>query len=271
LGQASSGLVREGCEVGKYDPLRDYLTGVANSEVRMSFSDLERLVGALPPSARTHRAWWGNNTANVEARAWMSTGWRVQSVNQAAEYVVFAHDGSPLVSAPSVSGTGHVLTDLFPDSVYAQRYRVVRLLGKGERKRTYLAWDMKGRRQVALAIVTDGTDPGATQREAEILGPVHQHPGIVTLYDFEAEPGRQYMVFEYLAGGELGEHCRYLASQGVRMPLPEFFRLARQLCRALSHIHDHGIVHRDVSMSNIWLDERGEAHLGDFDTAVSKA
>jgi serine/threonine protein kinase len=155
------------------------------------------------------------------------------------------------------------------NSIFAGRYRMARLLGKGERKQTYLAWDMKASRQVAIAVIDPRASLASTRREAEILGPVHQHSGIVTLYDFELEPGGAYMVFEYLSGGELRDLCRQLKSDGATMPLPDFFRLARQLCRALSHIHDHGIVHCDLSTTNIWLDERGEAHIGDFDTAIS--
>jgi hypothetical protein len=43
--------------VGKYDPLRDYLAGKTGSEVRMTFAEVEELVGPLPDSARIHRAW----------------------------------------------------------------------------------------------------------------------------------------------------------------------------------------------------------------------
>jgi serine/threonine protein kinase len=52
------------------------------------------------------------------------------------------------------------------------------------------------------------------------------------------------------------------------VPLPQFFRWARQLCRAISQIHQYRIIHRDISPTNIWLDARGVTHLGDFDTAV---
>jgi hypothetical protein len=57
----------------------------------MTFAEVEALVGPLPASARLHRAWWANGT-NIEARAWRAAGWRVQSVNQAAEEVEFARD-----------------------------------------------------------------------------------------------------------------------------------------------------------------------------------
>jgi hypothetical protein len=44
--------------------------------------------------------------------------------------------------------------------------------------------------------------------------------------------------------------------------------MGRQLCRGLAHLHGSGLIHRDVSPANIWLDDRDVAHLGDFDSAV---
>ncbi|HET8684309.1 MAG TPA: hypothetical protein VFM54_20895, partial [Micromonosporaceae bacterium] len=75
--------------MGKYDPLRDYLARQAADEVRMTFAEVERLVGGLPDSARVHRAWWANDS-KVEALAWREAGWHVSAVNQSAEVVVFA-------------------------------------------------------------------------------------------------------------------------------------------------------------------------------------
>jgi serine/threonine protein kinase len=72
------------------------------------------------------------------------------------------------------------------------------------------------------------------------------------------------MVFEYLSGGTLAE---YLTKTG-KWSLREILRLGRQLCRGLAHLHKRGLIHRDVSPQNVWLDERHEAHLGDFDSAI---
>jgi serine/threonine protein kinase len=154
------------------------------------------------------------------------------------------------------------------NSPFAGRYRVDHLIGEGPRKQTYLAWDPKARRQVALAVMLPGADPLATQREVDMLGKVCPHPNIVTLHeaDLDAEP--PYLVFEYIPGGELRDYCRNLQSQGQHVPLRDFFRTARQLCRALGQVHGKGLIHRDVSATHIWLDERGEAHLGDFDRAM---
>jgi hypothetical protein len=96
---------------GKYGPLREYLSGTAGTRVRMTFAAVEDLVGRLPESAYRHRAWWGNNDGNVEARAWLDAGWRVESVNQAAGEVVFtrAADGQPRnVTHQATSRPGYV-------------------------------------------------------------------------------------------------------------------------------------------------------------------
>jgi serine/threonine protein kinase len=154
-------------------------------------------------------------------------------------------------------------------SLFAGRYRIDHLIGQGPRKQTYLAWDPKARRQVALAVMLPGADPLATQREVDMLGKVCPHPNIVTLHEADLEVESPYLVFEYIPGGELRDYCRNLQSQGQQVPLRDFFRTARQLCRALAQVHGKGLIHRDVSATHIWLDERREAHLGDFDRAMS--
>jgi serine/threonine protein kinase len=157
------------------------------------------------------------------------------------------------------------------DSVFDNRYRIEHAIAHGERKWTYLASDIKarGRRQVALAVMDPGPASAASQREVEMMGRVGEHDSIVTLYDFDLDAQNPYLVFEYLPGGRLRDHCRELQASGSLVPIGEFFRTARQLSRALAHVHGRGVIHRDVAATNILLDERGVAHLGDFDQAIS--
>lgn len=89
----------------KYDGLREHLARATGGKVAMTFAEIEGLVGPLPPSARAHRAWWSNGS-NTEAQAWRAAGWRVQSVNQSEEEVVFARgvpDQTPSRQAPATS------------------------------------------------------------------------------------------------------------------------------------------------------------------------
>jgi serine/threonine protein kinase len=152
-------------------------------------------------------------------------------------------------------------------TLFANRYRVDRRLGSGAQKKTYQAWDTRADRPVALAVLSPDAEPATGQREAALLARVGPHDNIVTLYDFGVEDGSQFLALEYLPGGELRDHCQSGQYQGGQVPLREFFRWARQLCRAISQVHQYRIVHRDISATNIWLDARHVTHLGDFDTA----
>ena len=157
-----------------------------------------------------------------------------------------------------------------PGDTFAGRYAIDRRLGEGDRKMTYLATDKKLDRLVALSFVKPEavlSDPEGTVREAKVLGRIGSHANIVSLYDFEiaADGSAEYMIFEYLGGGTLAEQ---LTADGP-MPLDALLRLGRHLSRGLSHLHDRGLIHRDVSPENIWFDQRLVAHLGDFDSAVT--
>lgn len=168
--------------------------------------------------------------------------------------------------------TGHTDAPLDAGANFAGRYRIESLLGHGTRKWTYLASDMKarGHRQVALGVLEPHSDTTASQREVEMMGKVGSHDYIVALHDFDLDSPNPYLVFEYLPGGRLRDHCRQLQARGSQIPLGDFFRTARELCQALAHVHGRGVIHRDVATTNILLDERHLAHLGDFDQAITE-
>jgi hypothetical protein len=76
--------------MGKYEPLGDFLRNQDGNEVRMTFAQIERLVGTrLPPSAR-YRAWWSNNPTNsVMTKVWLDAGYRTEQVDMSAGKLVF--------------------------------------------------------------------------------------------------------------------------------------------------------------------------------------
>ena len=158
-------------------------------------------------------------------------------------------------------------------SIFAGRYRINRFLGEGDRKRTYLADDMVFRRQVALALIkatAAEVDPEGTRREAEALAKAGTNENVVTLHDSGSVDGIEYLVFDYLCGGTLREYMAKRAERKKPLSVEEVMRLGRRLARALAHVHGLGLIHRDVAPGNVWLDERQMAHLGDFDSVVSR-
>ena len=78
--------------MGKYAPLSQFLRNATGIRIRLTFTQVEQVVGApLPPSARRYREWWGNDRAggHVQARAWLSAGWEVSAVDFAGGEVEF--------------------------------------------------------------------------------------------------------------------------------------------------------------------------------------
>jgi hypothetical protein len=77
--------------VSKYEPLPQFLASANGSVKRLSFAEIERILGfKLPKSAYEHEAWWSNNaTGHSHARAWLDAGWRTQEVDLSGRKVTF--------------------------------------------------------------------------------------------------------------------------------------------------------------------------------------
>jgi hypothetical protein len=81
----------------KYESLGRYLREQHQSEIALSFSEIERILGEkLPPSAYKHRPWWSNNSANsVITKEWLDAGYRTQQVDMTAKKLVFKRATGP--------------------------------------------------------------------------------------------------------------------------------------------------------------------------------
>jgi hypothetical protein len=77
--------------MGKYEPLSEFLRKQSSNQVRVSFAQIERIIGAkLPPKAQQHRAWWSNNpTNNVMTKAWLEAGYKSTEVDLSGRTLVF--------------------------------------------------------------------------------------------------------------------------------------------------------------------------------------
>ncbi|PIL27488.1 transporter [Ganoderma sinense ZZ0214-1] len=86
----------------------------------------------------------------------------------------------------------------------------------------------------------------------------HRH--VTQLYEVIATESSIWLVTELCSGGELFD---YLAEKG-RLNEEETRVLFGQLCLAVAYVHEKGIVHRDLKLENVLLDERCRVKLGDF-------
>jgi len=88
------------------------------------------------------------------------------------------------------------------------------------------------------------------------------HPGIVPVYEIGTEWGRQYFSMKYIGGGSLTDRMSELRSDPRRIAA-----LMIQVCRALEHAHQRGVLHRDMKPANILLNDDGAPMLTDFGLA----
>ncbi len=148
-------------------------------------------------------------------------------------------------------------------TLLAERYEVGELLGEGGSAYVYSALDRQLRRQVAIKVVHSHLSPQDRQRflrEIRTLARL-SHPGIVTVYDLGEQQGQLYFTMPLLAGGPI-------SLLGPLEDDPEqlgrFLGAAGFVARGLQHVHDSGLIHRDLTPGNILLDAAGTPRIMDF-------
>ena len=126
------------------------------------------------------------------------------------------------------------------------RFTLVERLGAGGFGTVYSAWDERLQRRVAVkAIEARGEAGRRVLREAQAAARLN-HRGIVTLYEMGEDGRRAYLVSELAEGETLDE----LARAG-RISDRAVGRIGAELCDALGHAHDNGVVHRDIKPQNV--------------------
>jgi len=146
------------------------------------------------------------------------------------------------------------------------RYRVLRLLGRGAMGVVYRARDDGLERDVALKVMAmgDATAEGRERflREARSVARL-QHPNIVIIYELGEHDGAPFMAMELLEGLDLQRAIAAGLRPDPRVTLP----IVMQVLAGLGHAHEHGIVHRDVKPSNVFLPRGRPAKVMDFGVA----
>lgn len=115
------------------------------------------------------------------------------------------------------------------------------------------------------------------EREAALHAAV-RHENVVTVFESGvSDSGEPYLAMEYVDGVDCYRLLRRLRHEGRPCPVPVAIYLVREVLKALDCVHNAldasaqplGIIHRDVTPSNIYLSREGRVKLGDFGIARS--
>ncbi len=157
-------------------------------------------------------------------------------------------------------------------------YEILSLLGQGGMAAVYKARELAGPREgwtVALKrlrpeLAADPTYVRLFHHEATLCTRL-SHPHIISIYEVGELLGVHYMTMEHVDGRDLGQVIARCRKRGIQLPIDFAAYLTRTLLLALSSAHDLGVVHCDVSPSNLFISRLGEVKLGDFGVARSAA
>lgn len=172
------------------------------------------------------------------------------------------------------------------NSIVKGRYIVGKVLGAGGFGITYIGYDLKMNGKVAikefymlnavnrsqsLTVVPTNEKTGEAfgkgkERflgEAKVLAQFMDEPGIVQVRDFFEENGTVYIVMEYIEGETLSQYAKREGPQSFE----KIINMLEPVMLALGKVHKKGLIHRDISPSNIMLEKDGTVRLLDFGAA----
>jgi len=131
------------------------------------------------------------------------------------------------------------------------RYKLLEKIGEGGCGVVYMAEQQKPvRRRVALKIIKLGMDTKSVvarfEAERQALA-LMDHPNIARVLDVGAtETGRPFFVMELVRGFKITEYC-----DQNNAAMPQRLDLFIQVCLAIQHAHQKGVIHRDIKPSNV--------------------
>jgi serine/threonine-protein kinase len=149
------------------------------------------------------------------------------------------------------------------------RYALLGEIGRGGMGIVFLARDLALHRVVAIKalrgeLMSCAEERERFRREARLTARLN-HPNIVAVHAFAETDELMYMVMQYVDGESLSERLR---RQG-RLAPAEVRRALSAVALALAYAHREGIVHRDLTASNILIDRQtGRAMITDFGVAA---
>ena len=146
-------------------------------------------------------------------------------------------------------------------------YEITEEIGRGGMGVVFKANDIEADRPVALKVLigreqSSVRDIERFKKEATVMAPL-EHDNIVKIADVGREKGLDYIAMTYVDG----ESLKNLVNDEGPMTSTKALEIISQAAEAMSFIHSHGILHRDIKPDNLMLDDDGRAYLMDFGLA----
>ena len=183
--------------------------------------------------------------------------------------------GADLLSLLTTKPPSSVPRDTTEAASHIGEFRILRTVGRGGTGTVYEAHQESMQRRVALKVLDTGFFPSEREvarfeREAWIAGRL-THPNIVKVFGKGQEGQTRYIAMEFVEGTSLHDEIEKarkdrqageaLASSSWREHIRKMVELFVGIADALHHVHEQGIIHRDIKPLNLLLPEKGSRLL----------
>ncbi len=158
---------------------------------------------------------------------------------------------NPAIAAPAVATIGQPILEQAGTQIGP--YKLMEQIGEGGMGLVFVAEQQQPlRRRVALKVIKPGMDTREViarfEAERQALA-LMDHPNIARVFDGGATPsGRPYFVMELVKGVPITEFC-----DQNHLPVHQRLELFMNVCQAIQHAHQKGVIHRDLKPSNIMV------------------
>ncbi|QDZ08774.1 protein kinase [Sphingomonas panacisoli] len=148
-------------------------------------------------------------------------------------------------------------TALEPGTVFAERYTIESIIGRGGMGIVYRAKDSIGDRAVALKLIRSdvvGGDAAIKRLISEgVLTQDIRHKNVVSVYNVGQQDDQPFVSMEFVNGVSLREWLRQQVTARTEVPLRVAARIIAEILDGLDAAHSMGIVHRDLKPENVML------------------
>jgi serine/threonine-protein kinase len=154
------------------------------------------------------------------------------------------------------------------------KYDVLRKLASGGMAEVYLC-RLKGEegfeKKVAIKVIQPRLSEDRRFRELFIrearIAAALIHPNLIQVFDFGREGESHFLAMEFIEGWNLAQAISQARQRSLRIPLPVWRYWMEGILSGIGHLHSRGIVHRDISPSNVLLSRGGMVKITDFGIA----
>ncbi len=173
-------------------------------------------------------------------------------------------------TVPGQTAPGIAAQELVVGSLFANRYRIESIIGRGGMGLVYKAVDAQLDETVAIKTLPGDVmsrspeDLERFKREIRLARKI-THRNVLRTYDYGEAEGVVFISMEFVRGYTLAELLEEAPSHQM---VPRVgMGIARQISRGLEAAHEQGIIHRDIKPQNVLIDHKGEVKLMDFGIA----